>query len=51
MVEKFKIELEVEINDKEIDLENSSHNDYIESELNWCRESFSNFNINKIEKI
>lgn len=66
MIRKFKVELEIEIDDLEVDTLAeergikptevlSDYQDdtqgYIEAELGWCRQSFEGFNVISIGEI
>jgi hypothetical protein len=51
MIRKFKVELDIELEDKEFMKDDLSFNDYITQELGWSQESFESFKISKIKEI
>ena len=48
---KFKVELEIEINDNKMVEEGLSLNDYIEQELGWSSQSFEGLRVKEIKEI
>lgn len=51
MIKKFKIELEVSVEENNLKKDNMSIDDYITVELSWARESFNDFNILNITEV